>query len=248
MSFDPADNDLIEKYLLGKLDDREIAAFNYRLGEDREFARKFRLIKTFPEMMSEAGRIEFEKKLSQAVERVMDVKTNRSGKKLLLIWGSVSVIGVAGIILLIFFLSKNRTEQPSAREQHPVPEGTAVKTIPAKARKDTIATAVQSSSQPGEKEMIKGTAIADQKKAGPASPDGGTKFSRKEMILFQWTQKSDTFTRLYIYTETGDNLMLWRGIMPGIQEYKIPGSYLMPGKFYWCVGKKENRHSFVVIE
>jgi hypothetical protein len=42
--------------------------------------------------------------------------------------------------------------------------------------------------------------------------------------------------------------MLWRGITRGLQEYKIPGSYFMPGKFYWCLGTKEEKHSFTIIE
>src|ERR1035437_5189151 len=46
MNDDPVDNELIERYLLGKLTDAEVRSFKIRLGADREFARKFRLIST----------------------------------------------------------------------------------------------------------------------------------------------------------------------------------------------------------
>ena len=68
MSTDLADNALIEKYLLRKLSDKEVEAFELRLEDDREFSRKFRLIKTFPEMMSEEGRKEMEGKMNEAIE------------------------------------------------------------------------------------------------------------------------------------------------------------------------------------
>ncbi|MCX6244850.1 MAG: hypothetical protein NTU98_09110 [Bacteroidetes bacterium] len=248
MNTDPADNDLIERYLLGKLTDKEISGFHARLGEDREFSRKFRLIKTFPEMMSEGGRIELEKKLTEAVDRVMEGKAPRFRKRRYLIWGSVSVIVLTGAILLIIFLGKNRKEQSASNEQNIIPKDTAVKIAIAAARKDTATLITQQSAKPEEKKMQESPVISGQKTAGLSAPDGGAKFSRKETILFKWTQKFDTFTRLSIYTEQGDKLMLWRGVTPGLQEYKVPGNYLMTGKFYWCVGTKEDRHSFVIIE
>ncbi|MEI6173600.1 MAG: hypothetical protein WCR01_07580 [Bacteroidota bacterium] len=53
-----ADANLIEKYINGKLTPAEVHDFENRLDEDREFARKYRFIKTFPEMMKDAGDVE----------------------------------------------------------------------------------------------------------------------------------------------------------------------------------------------
>ena len=68
------------------------------------------------------------------------------------------------------------------------------------------------------------------------------------MILFNWTQKTDSFTRFYIISELHDQVMFWRGIKPGIREYKVPGNYLFPGKYYWYIGTKEEKHTFIINE
>ena len=87
MDTNQADIDLIERYLNGKLTSSEVYNFENRLGEDREFARKCRLLKTFPEMMREAGDIEpvkiEEKPYTHKVER----KYSNPFKPIYLVWG-----------------------------------------------------------------------------------------------------------------------------------------------------------------
>jgi hypothetical protein len=246
MSFDPADNDLIEKYLLGKLTDPEISAFKDRLYEDREFARKFRLIKTFPEMMSEAGKAEMDRKLTEAVEKVLAGNPDRSRKKTYFILGIVTFIAVAGIILLVLSPWKDHPEPVVNSEKKVSPISTAAKTRVTSTKKDSVST--QQPETTVNKEDQEKRSVPDLKTSGTATPDGGAKLSRKETILFKWTQKFDTFTRFTIFSDADGRLMLWRGVTPGIQECSIPGSYLIAGKFYWCVGSTEKRHSFVVVE
>ena len=251
MSVDPADNALIERYLLGKLTDAEIADFNARLECDREFARKFRLIKMFPEMMTEAGRKELEKKIIEAAERLMAEKPPRYPNKKLLLWGAVSVSILVIVLLLIIFSGKHRTPQTATIEQNKimVHETVSNAVVPAPG-KDTAVPATQKIVNPQVKEVQKRPAPSILQKAiGPVSPEGNAKFYRKDTIFFRWNQKCDTFTRLYIYSDANNMLMLWRGITPGIQKYRIPGTYLFPGTYYWYVGSaKDDKHSFMVVE
>jgi hypothetical protein len=250
MSTDPADNALIEKYLLGKLTKTEIAEFHARLDNDREFARKFRLIKMFPEMMSEPSRLEMEKKLHEAAERVMAEKASRSPRKKILIWvGSAFVAAI--VILIILFIVVKLSHRPAQ------PEQANVKTPPEKVKMPVVTPPKKDSTvkapQPVKTEIkeIQKTPPAEetaQIMTGSVTPTGGVACSRKDLIIFRWTQKCDTFTRLCIYSETNGKLMLWRGITPGTQQYKIPGNYLYPGKFYWYVRSKEEKHSFAVVE
>lgn len=249
MSIDPADNALIEKYLLGKLTKTEIAEFHARVDDDREFARKFRLIKMFPEMMSEPSRLEMEKKLKETADRVIADKASRfPRKKILTLTGSVVV--VTGVILLILFIIVKLSHRPAQ------PEQANIKTPPEKVEMPVVTPPKKDStvkaSQPVKTEVkeIQKTPVEEtsQKITGTVTPTGGVACSRKDLIIFRWTQKCDTFTRLYIYSETNGKLMLWRGITPGTQQYKIPGNYLYPGKFYWYVRSKEEKHSFAVVE
>jgi hypothetical protein len=249
MSINPNDNALIEKYLLGQLSEQEINDFNSRIECDREFARKFRLIKTFPEMMSEAGRIEMDRKLNEAVEQVLARKASHKTLKnwLLGIGGAIIALG---IILIIIFLVLNQSGKASKKEEISV-KTTQEKALAPKVavvKKDTLVPVPHPVAPVVKEVQPSASPVSTLKITGSIFPSGGTVCSRKETIVFKWTQKCDTFTRLCIYSETNGKLMLWRGVTPGLQEYKIPGDYLLPGKFYWYVRSKEDKHSFTVVE
>ena len=80
------------------------------------------------------------------------------------------------------------------------------------------------------------------------TPADGIALGRSEDILFNWKQKTDSFTNFYIYSEVQDKMVFWRGIKPGIREYKVPVKFLRPGKFYWFVGTKDVRRTFTISE
>jgi hypothetical protein len=249
MSINPDDNVLIEKYLLGQLSDTEIEDFNCRVNCDHEFARKFRLIKTFPEMMSEAGRIEMDRKLNEAVEQVLARKaSHKTIKKWLL--GISAVVIALGIILIIIFPVLNQSGKAPKEEEISVKTSQEKVIAPkvAAVKKDIPAPVPQPVTQVVKEVQSSASPVPTLKITGAVFPSGGAICSRKETIDFKWTQKCDTFTRLCIYSETNGKLMLWRGVTPGLQEYKIPGDYLLPGKFYWYVRSKEDKHSFTVVE
>jgi hypothetical protein len=239
------DNDLIERYILGKLSGEEIRGFEARLGDDREFARKFRLLKTFPEMMSEPARREYEKILAETATPVVKKKTFLFLKPLYLIWIGISFIVLIGIAFIFIFVGKEHKKENVVREAKDVPKENVIK--PAVPVKDTLA-ATPAVRQPERKETRELTGGKGQKAIELLNPANGTKFSRKEAILFSWTQKTDTFTRFYIFSELNGQVMFWRGIKPGIREYKVPGNYLFPGKYYWYVGIKNEKRTFIINE
>ena len=234
----PTDNDLIEKRILGKLTDEEIRSFETRLGDDREFARKYRLIKTFPEMMSKQGRLEYEKKLADAAVPVVKKKFFPIRKIEYLVWGTVLVIACITIILLFILTGKNHRMDIAVRED------TIAKTAVTTGKVEPVV----KQQQQEKREIREVSDKAGQETIVLLNPPDGMKFSRKDTILFSWTQKTDTFTRFYIYSEIHDQVVFWRGIKPGIREYKVSGRYLYPGKFYWYVGAKETKHTFLVTE
>jgi len=253
MSVDPIDNDLIERYLLGKLTDAEIRSFKVRLDDDREFARKFRLFSMFPEMMSEPARIEYEKKLAEVATPVVRKKQKRLFKPKYFIGAAVLIIIATGILLLLKFTGTGNRTQEVVKEVKSVQEPIVFKT-PVAPAKDTQTIKVQKDTQtvkmtqPEKKEIPEVKKGAVQKAIELFNPAEGMTFSRKDMIRFKWTQKTDSFTRFYIYSVLNDHVILWRGIPPGIREYKVPGNTLNPGKFYWYVGTKEKKRSFIVSE
>src|ERR1039457_5228971 len=101
MSIDPVDNDLIEQYLLGKMTETEVHDFLVRVENDRELARKLRLLKTFPEMMSDQGRLEFEKKQAEAAVPVVRKRFFLFLKLRTIFWVAIIIaVILTGIVLL----------------------------------------------------------------------------------------------------------------------------------------------------
>lgn len=229
METDQADIDLIERYIHGKLTPAEVEIFEDRLEADREFARKYRLRKTFPEMMHDAdnpGPVTMEKEpLVLYGERVYpDPKRNKY-----LFWGAISVI-IIGII--IYFLAIR-----------PGGESTFLRDI--SLNESTASQQVKQSEKPA---LPMEADMAIRKPVELNSPDDGVTFSRKDQILFTWELETDTFTNLYVFTEGNNKLVWWRGIKPGIRENKVPAINFLPGKFYWYVGNKEVKRTFTIEE
>jgi len=245
MSNDPAANDLIERYLLEKLTAKEIRDFEDRLGHDREFARKLRMIRTFPEMMSEPARLEYEAKLAEAAVPIEKKKSFHFPKKTYLIWAVISFLVIIGISLLFIFLGTGQQKKNTVHEENVMHEEPIVKTsVPAK---DTLA--IKTPVQPLVKKEIPDATVGKGKKSFELlKPADGTKFSREDIIQFDWAQKTDSFTRFYIFSESHNQVVYWRGVRPGIREYKVPGNYFYPGKYYWYVGTKEEKRTFVISE
>jgi len=239
------DLDLIEKYLLGKMNEPEIRNFELRLEDDRELRRKLRLIRSFPEMMSEAGRTEYENNQSRATEKpVKKKKSFRYPKRIYLAGASVAAIILIAILLFVYTGTDSENDTV-VKEKNGTTSETPVSAITT-ARKDTV---VGSSVQtPVKKEILDVPVQEEQKTIELLKPAEGMKFSKKDILLFNWAQKTDTFTRFYIVSELHDQVVFWRGIRPGIREYKVPGDYLFPGTYYWFVGTKSVKRTFIVTE
>ncbi|MCX6246771.1 MAG: hypothetical protein NTW10_03465 [Bacteroidetes bacterium] len=243
---DPDDFDLIERYLLGKMTDAERRAFEERLDDDRELARKLRLIRTFPEMMSGPGRIEYEKNRAEAAAGpVKKREPFRFSRRRFLVWAAVAFILILVAALFSVFRGTAPGNKIGGQEEKIVIRSDSVKATVAPVKADP---GVPPPQQPEKKEIGDESGNAGQPPVSLLTPADGMKFSRKEMILFSWNQKTDSLTRFYILSENNDQVVFWRGIRPGIREYKVPCSYLLPGKFYWYVGSKEVRRAFVVSE
>jgi hypothetical protein len=242
---DATDPELIELYLLGKMTDQETRSFETRLDDDRELRRKLRLIRTFPEMMSERGRMEYEKNLAQATAKVVRKKNFRYPNRRYLVWAAV-VLFLAGAAVAIFFIFKGNghKDENGIQNENVIPK-TNIQTESAPV-KDTAGTKPQL--QPEKKITSVVTLDAEQKAIELLKPADGMKFTRKDIILFDWIQKTDSFTRFYIVSELHDQVVFWRGIRLGIREYKVPGDYLYPGVYYWYVGTKDEKRTFIVTE
>lgn len=248
MSNVPSDNDLIEGYLLGKLTDAEIRSFHDRLGVDREFARKFRLLKTFPEMMSHTARIDYEKKLAEAAKPLTKKRSFRFLKSRYILWGTISCIIFIGIVLLFIFLRQDHKTGNIVPKENNIRKADIVRPEVAHVRDTQVVWQPQRQQKENKVTREEITRETVQKAIELLSPSEGMKFSGKEMILFTWKQKTDTFTRFYIVSEFHEKVVFWRGIRPGIREYKIPAGSLYPGKYYWYIGTKKEMHSFLISE
>jgi hypothetical protein len=246
MSIDPSDNELIEQYLLGKMTEEEVHDFLVRVENDREFARKLRLLKTFPEMMSEPARREYEKQQAEAATPLVIKRSHHFPRSRFIVWASVVAVVIAGIALFLIYHKTGSGTNDVAGEDKAVQQLVVAKS-PLVPVKDTQTRTFHQ--QPEEMKVTldvnRGTG---QKAIELLTPADGMTFSREDSIHFSWAQKTDTFTRFYIFSETNDQVVFWRGIRPGVREYNVPGSSIYTGKYYWFVGTREQKRSFIITE
>jgi hypothetical protein len=242
------DNQLIELFLLGKLTDSEIRSFKDRLENDREFRRKHRLIKTFPEMMSEEGKKEFERQQSVTLVQKPKKKSGNITKKKLFIWTAISIPVIIGASLFFIFYGTHHKNEFVSFKGNSTPEINTsksttfpVKDVKADTKRKPEATEVTIVQKKPDSEAFSSAIEL-------ILPADGEKFTKAEMLKFRWNMRTDTFTRFYIISEKFNKVVLWKGIRPGIREHTIPGNYLYPGKFFWYVGTKDQKRTFIIGE
>jgi hypothetical protein len=236
MSEDSKDNELIERYLLGKLSTTEVRALKERIDDDREFRRKVRLISTFPEMMSPEAKKEYDAMNAPSEEQKSEPEKSFSFPKPTRTFWVITLCVCAAAIVVGYFTLFYTPREPVKKPVQPVlkEEVKPVVPQPKKEEKKVDSAVIVKPVEPT-KEAIE-----------LVRPTDGTVFSRTDEIVFQWIQATDTFTRLYVHSVTSDKLILWRGIRPGIREFRLPGTTFYPGTFYWFVGRYDTRRTFTV--
>ena len=200
-----------------------------RLGEDREFARKYRLRKTFPEMMNDAGDVDSENIVAETPNPKIEGKYSILKKPNYLVWGAIAVIIIGIFIILSVF--------------RPGEMFTILKHVPL-----NDSNTIQKVNQSSRITVHQDSDSTMRKPIELNSPDDGVMFSRKDEILFSWELETDTFTNLYVFSESNHKLVWWRGIKPGIRENKVPAINFLPGRFYWYVGSKDVKRTFIIDE
>jgi len=233
MNAKSTDIDLIEKYINGQLTPAEVHDFEYRLDEDREFARKYRLRKTFPEMMNKASDVEPEKMVAaEKPEPELQRISFTLFKPLNLVWGAILVFIIGGVIFYLV-VKTNKPREESTTLRHALLNDSNTK---------------QQVKQSDRMTESQGVDSAMRKPIELYSPDDGMTFSRKEKILFRWELETDTFNYLYVFSEIHDKLVWWRGIKPGTRENTVPAINFLPGRYYWYVGNKDLKRTFIIGE
>ena len=259
MSNDSTDIDLIERYLLGKLSGAELGNVEARLDDDREFARKYRMIKMFPEMMSEAGRRELEQKRAEAAapavkkkavkrpalleeKKAEQKKSPRLPKRRIFLWGGIVIIAASCIVLLFIYTGRNQPKADVIKEENAGRVAGIINKEVVPVKDSTIV----KNEQPEKPEPPAVVGENLGKAIALISPADGMTFFKKDSIRFSWAQKTDSFTRFYIVSDLHNQVVYWRGVRLGVRAYKVPANYLFPGKYYWYVGTKEEKRSFLV--
>lgn len=242
------DNELIEQFLLGRLTDKEVQRFKTRLEKDREFRRKYNLIRTFPEMMSEEGREELQKQQAEKLERETEKhSTGYSHRNRIIVLAAVAFVIITGMVLFLLLKGVRQKQENAVVTENP-PEETIAASPVAAPVKDTQAAVINKPEQPVAKVIREDEPISPSGPVVLLTPDDGKVFRRNEPVHFSWKMETDSFTRFFIFSESREKPVLWRGIRPGVREYEVPGNYLYPGKFYWFVGNRAQKKTFIIAE
>jgi hypothetical protein len=147
------------------------------------------------------------------------------------------------IALFFIFRNTDKGNENASVEENVIHETQVVKpaVVPVK---DT--TAVKQEPVKQQPQEVK--PLTSQKAINLVAPAEGLNFSTKETIDFKWEMKTDSITRFYIYSEQSNQVVFWRGVRLGVREYKVPGNFLYPGKYYWYVGTKADKRTFLISE
>ena len=229
MSTDQADIDLIEQYLNGKLKGTGLRDFEFRLDDDRELARKLRLRKTFPSLFKAEGTDAIVMSTAEVPEPAIKKGKRNFINARVIVWGAIIIVLAGAFSYFILIGQDQPLLKAETRPHSPVkatPEVSKAQLPVSRTRPEPAITV----HQPVELD----------------TPPDNKVFSRKEEILFRWKQETDSFTNFYIFSEDNRKLAWWRGIRPGIREYKVAARNFKPGKFYWYVGTKKNRRSIII--
>ncbi|MEI8226596.1 MAG: hypothetical protein WCG82_11800, partial [Bacteroidota bacterium] len=222
----------IERYINGKLTNDDVYNFETRLYEDREFARKYRTRKTFPEMMKAARDVSSEFILAETPDPEIEWRYSDLKKPKYLVWGAIAAIMIGVVIFFIVQKINQPIEGSTTLSNSSVNDSLTKPTL----KQSDIIT---------ERQAID---ITMRKPVELNSPDDGVTFSRKDEIVFNWELETDTFNYLYIFSEINNKLVWWRGIKPGIRENKVAAINFLPGRFYWYVGNKDVKRTFIIEE
>ena len=240
------DIDFIERQLSGQLSQEELIDFETRIEEDREFARKYRLRKSFPSLFNATG----DDMITQAVQEIQEEnlreKRDLRVKALYLLLGIMLIVAVVVGILLFTGVISLRETKTIQETVAPAPVKPPVQKPAVKAQPPLQAPVTQK-----QEEQPSGEQAAIQNSGQSLvleSPPEGKIFSRYEEIVFQWKIDADTFTRLCVVSDISDRVIWWRGIIPGIQEYKVPANTFKAGTFRWYVGTNRIKRTFIIKE
>jgi hypothetical protein len=239
---------LIERHLSGRMSQEELVEFEDRLEQDHEFARKFRLRKSFPSLFNAEG----EDMITEAVQKLKDEQLRerkdhaKKGLVVLLATG-ILALGILAVLFITgtFRAEKNTGSQETVTQSPETPA--AVKPAPAR-QEPPPATPPEQTEQTEQPAANTPDAVTPGKIVLLENPENGKIFRRGEEINFQWKMDADTFTRICVISDPGERIIWWRGIIPGIQEYKVDANTFRPGKFQWYIGTKEVKRTFVITE
>lgn len=257
-----SDIDLIERYLEGKLTPDEVIRFDWRLEEDREFARKFRVRKAFPSLIQPTletpGEEHAESRKSQNTASEVEGGTVSGPPKVspppsTCRYAALLVIG--GSILIICFLAFLLFW---SRQPDPMPEAVQAKTTAAALKDSVTRTASLTDPITTTKAPVapdSGNQTAKPVKTTPIQapvvlhypPDNST-ILRSSSIEFSWSQQTDSLTNFFVYTTNNNHMVYWRGIKPGTRSYFVREWTFRPGQYYWYVGTSRIRNNFTIVE
>jgi hypothetical protein len=233
---DPESRDLemIEQYLHGTLDPAVLAEFEYRLENDHELARKLRLRKVFPSLFNAEGEDLIKQELTENPgEKIITTHSALSAGKILF-WITILLV-LAGLSGYLFYFMKNQPEKKEA----------PLVNTPVVSKDTGINRPTGSQPELPEQEAAEpATQLKDNIYEDPVVleiPDDSAIFSRREEILFRWRLETDTFTNFFIISLADGKMVWWKGIRPGIREYKVSTSNFRPGRYYWYVGTRDTR-------
>lgn len=240
MESDKSDLDLIERYLNGDLSAQDIDLVERRIEDDREFARKLRLRKTFPNVMKPGEDGTSNQPGLQDFSWEFDFKSRRhiSWKRVLVI----TMLVIPGILFTYFFVSEPPTPSSTSPEVVAAPENDPVQIPPHTDSTHTVVVA------PPIHTLVDSVANSTKAPFILVSPNDGALIDRTAEISFRWQQIPDSITHIYIISESTQTIIWWRAVKSGVREFRVPAHHFRAGKYRWYVGMKKTMRSFSISE
>jgi len=207
------DHELIEKYLEGGMSPSEVKDFLARVNSEPELADKLAFRRKLEMEWKAAAKYQSIKK---QVARVINMEKAEAGKNRLIWMVAASVVVLATIGSLFFFIN------PSPGEKNDI-----------LASGDSLINQGETISKPFYKEMPVLASI-DSVRTSQVTSQVHSVFSENDTIILQWIP-AGIKNHLYIFSLPDSTLVLSWELQPGLDEYLItPGSF-KPGDYMWYI-------------
>ncbi len=220
------DIELVESYLEGKLEGKDLEAFKEREANDPEFARFIQVrIMIGDAWTSAADYLEAKQWVKETINNHVQTKSRFNNKT---IWFSLAaiILILIGVFVIMKIATKNADDQPAYAS-------------------DTtqVEIDINQSGPPDQKAGID-TVFTFPVLTGMINNET---YTVSDSLVFTW-ESNVSYSELIIALQSNDSIINTEALDAGQTKFVLMAGLLKPGLYYWCLDKPLVKAYFIIVE